>query len=561
MRFQVLSLVPLLIMSACAPAAETAPPPAAPAPEPPPPAVASAPAPAPAAAPAPSPEELKKAEEQRSSSATSPSSIKKNKAELARITPAIRDAAKSLADKNYPNAKAALTAALASPHRSPESAPRDAQRHPLATLEFLGFKPNQTVLEIGPGEGWYTELLAPSLAKSGKLIVTGGDANGPKDQRPTLYALRTKLFLEKLPEVYSKVETVQVDSKQPKLPFDSKLDMVLIFRGAHGMVNNQLLGTWLAEVHRSLKPNGVLGIEQHRAAAGSNPEEVSKKGYLPEAWLIEQVQAAGFRLAGKSEVNANAKDTRDYPEGVWSLPPTLREGDKDRQKYVAIGESDRMTLKFVKVALPKPKPEAKPAVPAAAAPAPAAKAPRGRSRSGCEGCSARGCSRSGACTHDGSEGTRSGSSSRDACKGSSGGTCSGCKGSSGSDHRSRSHREGSSGSDHRSRSHRKSSSGSRSGGAEDACSSGQVVAPRPTPLDPRGLSADRVRPRRSLDREAGAVVARAYPEATFERATKDVGAAKPRSRCDVIHGRPLLTEQTFCLVESPVGDEGRRRDP
>jgi predicted methyltransferase len=374
MRFQVLSLVPLLILGACAPAAETAPPPASPEPQattavaP-----APAPAPAPAAAPALSPEEQKKVDAQKKLERDFAELDQENKAELARITPAVRDAARSLSDKTYPNAKAALTAALTGTHRSPKSATRDAQRHPLGTLEFLGFRPNQTVLEIGPGEGWYTELLAPSLAKHGKLFVTAGDANGPKDQRPTLYALRTKLFLERLPEAYSKVETVQVDSKQPKLPFDSKLDMVLIFRGAHGMVNNQVLGTWLAEVHRSLKPNGVLGIEQHRAAAGSNPEEVSKKGYLPEAWLIEQVQAAGFRLAGKSEVNANPKDTKDYPEGVWSLPPTLREGDKDRAKYEGIGESDRMTLKFVKVALPKPKADAKPAAPGAT-PAPASAA-------------------------------------------------------------------------------------------------------------------------------------------------------------------------------------------
>lgn len=384
MRFQVLSLVPLLILSACAPAAETAPPPAAPAPEPAPAPVASAPeAPQPAAEPAPSPEELKKAEEQKKLEADFVELERAHQEELARLTPAIRDAARTLAEKSYPTAKAAISAALASPHRHPKSAARDAHRHPLETLEFLGFKPNQTVLEIGPGEGWYTELLAPALAKNGKLYVTAGDANGPRDQRPTLYALRTKLFLEKLPEAYSKVETIVIDPKEPKLPFEGKLDLVLLFRGAHGMANGNTLDTWLAEIHRALKPNGVLGIEQHRAAANADPVESAKKGYLPEQWLIEKIQASGFRLAGKSEINANPKDTKDHPEGVWSLPPTLREGDKDREKYEAIGESDRMTLKFVKVALPKPKAESKPAQPAAtpaatpaqaaqAAPAPAA---------------------------------------------------------------------------------------------------------------------------------------------------------------------------------------------
>jgi predicted methyltransferase len=222
-------------------------------------------------------------------------------------------------------------------------------------LELFGLKPTQTVLELAPGEGWYTELLAPVLAKSGKLYVTQTDPNGPKDQRPTLYGLRTKYFLEKLPEVYGKVEPVVLDPKSPKLGLDGKLDLVVLFRGAHGMHNNKVLGAWLAEIHRALKPQGALGVEQHRAAAGQNPDETSKRGYLPEAFVIERVEAAGFKLAAKSEMNANPKDTKDYPEGVWSLPPTLREGDKNKERYLAIGESDRMTLKFVKVAEPASK--------------------------------------------------------------------------------------------------------------------------------------------------------------------------------------------------------------
>lgn len=129
-------------------------------------------------------------------------------------------------------------------------------------------------------------------------------------------------------------------------------DLIVLMRGMHGMVNAGTLGAWLAEFHRALEPGGVLGIEQHRAAPGAVAEETSKQGYLPEAFVIEQVEKAGFELAGRSEINANPKDTRDHPEGVWTLPPTLRLGEKDRAKYVAIGESDRMTLKFVKVAAP-----------------------------------------------------------------------------------------------------------------------------------------------------------------------------------------------------------------
>ena len=126
--------------------------------------------------------------------------------------------------------------------------------------------------------------------------------------------------------------------------------MVVIMRGVHGMVNNGVFPQWLSEIRTALKPGGILGIEEHRAPANAVPVESAKKGYVPEQWVIDQVQAAGFKLAGKSEINANPKDTKDYPEGVWSLPPSLQEGDKNKDKYLAIGESDRMTLKFVKVA-------------------------------------------------------------------------------------------------------------------------------------------------------------------------------------------------------------------
>jgi predicted methyltransferase len=123
-------------------------------------------------------------------------------------------------------------------------------------------------------------------------------------------------------------------------------------RSMHGMYNNGTLEAWLAAFHRALKPGGVLGVAQHRADPAKTADQTSKQGYLPEAFVIEQVEKAGFKLDAKSEVNANPKDDRDHPEGVWTLPPTLRLGDQDRAAYVAIGESDRMTLRFVKVAPP-----------------------------------------------------------------------------------------------------------------------------------------------------------------------------------------------------------------
>ena len=130
--------------------------------------------------------------------------------------------------------------------------------------------------------------------------------------------------------------------------------MVLLIREIHGYYTSKTLGLWLGEAWKALKPGGVLGVVQHRAPKGSDPAVTAKNGYVDEAWVITTIQAAGFKLAGKSEINANPKDTKDYPEGVWTLPPNYRLKDVDHAKYAAIGESDRMTLKFVKVAAPKP---------------------------------------------------------------------------------------------------------------------------------------------------------------------------------------------------------------
>ena len=324
---------------------------------------ASVSAPEASAAPAkaePTPEEKKKEEAKKALAEDRAKWKADHDKELARFTPELRAAVKALVEKAAPNGKAAIQTAMASKHRKPSNVERDAARHPVETLELFGFKPNQTVLEISPGEGWYVELLAPALAKSGKLLVTNGDPNGPEDERSTFYAQRTKGFLEALPEAYGKVEMVTVDGKAPKLPHDGKLDMVLLMRGLHGWANAKTADAWLAEVWATLKPGGVFGLEEHRAKPDAAVEESAKKGYVPEKWAIETIEAAGFKLAQKSDVNANPKDTKDHPEGVWTLPPTYRLGDKDRAKYAAIGESDRMTLKFVKVAKPAAKKEEAP---------------------------------------------------------------------------------------------------------------------------------------------------------------------------------------------------------
>ncbi|HSN98659.1 MAG TPA: hypothetical protein VLS89_10260 [Candidatus Nanopelagicales bacterium] len=321
----------------------------------PPPAETAAVAP-PATPPEPTPEEKKKAEEEKKKAEAAKKLAADRaemeaaaKAEAERFTPELKAEAKKLAETKYQTLKAALDAVLAGKHRKPGHADRDVYRHPRETLTFFGLKPTMTVIEYGPGEGWYTEILAPVLAARGKLMVTTTDPNGPPEARSTFYGQRLKRFLDKSPELFGKVETIAVDSKGPKLGGGEKADMVLVIRAMHGMHRDKLLEGFLSEVHGALKPGGVLGVVQHRAKPDANPDEAAKQGYLPEPFVIQTVEAAGFKLAEKSEVNANPKDTKDHPEGVWTLPPSLDLGDKDRAKYTEIGESDRMTLKFVKV--------------------------------------------------------------------------------------------------------------------------------------------------------------------------------------------------------------------
>jgi predicted methyltransferase len=313
-------------------------------------ATATAAATAAAKAPEMTADEKKKAEDARQLAEDRAKLDAAHQAEQKRLTPEIRAEAKALAETKHATLDAALGAALKSKHRKPQSLERDRYRHPLETLKLFGMKPTMTVVEYGPGEGWYTELLAPVLAAKGKLHITTPDPNGPRETRSTFYAERTKRTIELFPEIYSKVEPIVIDPKNPQLGLDGKADMVLAIRALHNLHRDKLLSGFLATVHKALKPNGVLGVVQHRANADANPDESAKKGYLPEAFVIKEAEAAGFKLAEKSEVNANPKDTKDHAEGVWTLPPTYRLGDNDRDKYAAIGESDRMTLRFVKTA-------------------------------------------------------------------------------------------------------------------------------------------------------------------------------------------------------------------
>lgn len=301
-------------------------------------------------------EAKKKAEDQKKLADDFAKLQKDSAAEKARMDDKARKELADLANKNYPNTKAALDAVLKGSYRTPGAKDRDVERHPVEMLTFFGVKQDSRVLELDAGAGWYTEILAPLLRKKGKLTVAGPDPNGPTTERSTYYGQRLRALLDKAPELGDKVEYIVFDGTKG-LALDAKLDgqfdTILAFRALHNWHRRGQLDQNLTEVFSLLKPGGVLAVEAHRAKPDADPKASAEKGYLPQAFVIARAEAAGFELGAQSELNANPKDTADHPDGVWSLPPTLRGGDKDRQKYVAIGESDRMTIKFVKPKNPK----------------------------------------------------------------------------------------------------------------------------------------------------------------------------------------------------------------
>lgn len=243
-----------------------------------------------------------------------------------------------------------LDEAIGGAHRSQANRDRDIYRHPKDTLLFMGLQPNMTVVEVWPSAGWFTEVIAPVIRKNGKLYAARFAVSSGK--APDFLVERDKAFLAKLagnPEVYGAVTPTELLAPQfvegaPK----GSADMVLTFRNVHNWAKGGFSEAMFRAFNDMLKPGGILGVEEHRAKPGTSFEDQVKSGYMTEEYVIDQATKAGFKLVAKSEVNANPKDTKDHPEGVWTLPPTLRMGDKDKEKYLAIGESDRMTLKFMK---------------------------------------------------------------------------------------------------------------------------------------------------------------------------------------------------------------------
>jgi predicted methyltransferase len=241
---------------------------------------------------------------------------------------------------------------LAMPHRSEANKARDKYRHPAQTLGFFGLTEEQTVVEITPGGGWYTEILAPLLRDKGKYIAAVNDPAKSGSKAATEYYAKQNAELDaKLkanPELYDKAQTIVIDSKNPVLGAAGSADMVLTFRNAHNWMSQGSEKAMFKAFFTVLKSGGKLGLTDHRALPGTDWKVSAKTGYVSEESIIKLAEEAGFTLYDKSEINANPKDTRDYEQGVWTLPPTLALGDKDKDKYLAIGESDRMTLLFRK---------------------------------------------------------------------------------------------------------------------------------------------------------------------------------------------------------------------
>ncbi len=242
-----------------------------------------------------------------------------------------------------------LTELSVANHRSEANIARNQYRHPVETLEFFGLQENMTVVEIWPSSGWYTEILAPAVKDKGQYHAAGfvDDGNAWRKQRIQEFSEKLKAA----PEIYGKVKvtTLGTTKSHAIVPANSA-DMVLTFRNVHNWMKDDYAQAVFDQMYAALKPGGVLGVVEHRAKTDTSFDEQITSGYV----TVEQVKAyaknSGFKFVASSEVNANAKDSTQHLKGVWTLPPALRMGEQDKQKYLAIGESDRMTLKFIKPA-------------------------------------------------------------------------------------------------------------------------------------------------------------------------------------------------------------------
>ena len=244
----------------------------------------------------------------------------------------------------------ALKASLAGAQRTPANAARDAWRHPYETLSFFGIRPDMTVVELSPGGGWYTEVLAPYLRDRGRLILAGADPESI-EAYSRLSAERLKAKLQAQPAVYDKAQmTVFAPPAKLQYAAPGSADLVLTFRNVHNWVahGDAAVLAVFKSAHDSLKSGGVFGVVDHRLPADRAQDAKASSGSVHQDYVIRMAEKAGFKLLAAAEINANPKDKADHAGGVWALPPAFANKDKDRANYEAIGESDRMTLKVIK---------------------------------------------------------------------------------------------------------------------------------------------------------------------------------------------------------------------
>ncbi len=242
-----------------------------------------------------------------------------------------------------------LTGILAGDQRPPEERARDAYRHPKETLLFFGIRPEMKVLEVWPEPGWYTAVIAPLVRDKGKYyaaVIAADPASKYITHRLEEYQAR----LAARPDMYDRVAVVSFPADGGDAVPPGTVDMVVTFRNIHNWMARDQAPQAFASMYRALKPGGVLGVVEHRGSPSVPQDPKAKSGYVNEEYAIRMIEAQGFRLVAKSEVNDNPRDTKDYEHGVWTLPPTYRLGAKDHDRYAAIGESDRFTLRFVKPA-------------------------------------------------------------------------------------------------------------------------------------------------------------------------------------------------------------------
>lgn len=251
----------------------------------------------------------------------------------------------------------AIAGAAGGEHRSEAHRQRNDARHPVETLDFFGLSPDMTVVELWPGGGWYTEVLAPVLQENGKLVAASFDPESAVEYQARI----GEAYLEKLaeePEIYGGVEVVVFDPpRKVQLGQPGSADMVVTFRNLHGWINDDVSEEVFRAAMEVLRPGGRFGVVQHRAPDGGDADEWARNGYVPQDYVVELAERVGFRLAGNSEINANPRDDREHEYGVWTLPPSFRacrdiRNEESREKcmepYREIGESDRMTLLFIK---------------------------------------------------------------------------------------------------------------------------------------------------------------------------------------------------------------------